>query len=206
MFSVTASRAARRIGFIGIGLAIATSTAAQTEYFTITKGKLDRPTGYREWIYVGSPLTPDPLNGGRAAFPGFHNVYIDPTSWAYWKRAGKFRDGTILVKELVSVGTRAAPSGQGYFQGEYIGLEAAIKSTARYPDEPGNWAYFRFSSPDHRSLAAQAAPSPTADCNQCHAASAADDFVFTQYYPVLRAGKEAGGDAVGGTRSKLGGR
>ena len=38
----------------------------------------------------------------------------------------------------------------------------------------------------------------------CHAAAAADDFVFTQYYPVLTAGKGAGDDAGGGTQSQLG--
>jgi hypothetical protein len=34
---------------------------------------------------------------------------------------------------------------------------------------------------------ATAFPAPA--CNACHAASAADDFVFTQFYPVLRAAK-----------------
>ena len=42
------------------------------------KGELIRPTGYREWIYVGAPLTPNDMNNGKAAFPEFHNVYIDP--------------------------------------------------------------------------------------------------------------------------------
>ena len=30
---------------------------------------------------------------------------------------------------------------------------------------------------------------PTAVCAGCHVASAAEDMVFTQYYPVLRAAK-----------------
>ena len=30
---------------------------------------------------------------------------------------------------------------------------------------------------------------PAESCNACHEASAADDFVFTQFYPVLRAAK-----------------
>ncbi len=82
------------------------------------------------------------MNNGKAAFPEHHNVYIDPKSWAHWKKTGKFRDGTILIKELVSVGSKATVSGQGYFQGEYIGLEATIKSKGDFPNEPGNWAYF----------------------------------------------------------------
>jgi hypothetical protein len=38
-------------------------------------------------------------------------------------------------------------------------------------------------------LADSAKPFPTEACNACHETSAADDFVFTQYYPVLRAAK-----------------
>jgi hypothetical protein len=173
------------------------------EYFTIKNGELERPTGYREWIYVGTPVTPNDLNNGKAAFPEHHNVYIDPESWEHWKATGEFRDGTILVKELVSVGAKTAVSGNGYFQGDYIGLEATIKSKKHSPDEPGNWSYYSFSTSDHKSLNPTAKAFPTASCNACHQAGAADDFVFTQYYPVLRAGKATGEDAVGGMRSDL---
>jgi hypothetical protein len=178
-------------------------TAFAGEAFTITDGELQRPTGYREWIYVGTPVTPNDMNGGKAAFPEHHNVYIDPESWNHWKKTGEFRDGTILMKELVSVGSKAAVSGIGYFQGEFIGLEATIKSKSNFPDEPGNWAYFSFSGKDHKSLSDTAKAFPSESCNACHAASAADDFVFTQYYPVLNAGKSTGEKATGGHESDL---
>ena len=90
-------------------------------------GALMRPEGYREWVYVGTPLTPNDMNNGNAPFPEFHNVYIQPEAWAAYKRSGKFPDGTTLVKELVSVGSKAATSGKGYFMGEFIGLEVAMK-------------------------------------------------------------------------------
>ena len=172
--------------------------ASAKEYFTIDNGQLDRPTGFREWIYVGTPVTPNDMNDGKAPFPEFHNVYIDPESWKHWKETGKFREGTILIKELVSVGSKTAPSGKGYFMGEFIGLEATIKSKQQFPKAAGNWAYFSFSTPDHKSLAKTAKAMPDAACNACHAASAEDDFVFTQYYPVLRAGKANPKKAVGG--------
>ena len=191
--------------FLSSLLLFATVQTANAEsYFTITDGELDRPTGYREWIYVGTPVTPNDMNNGKAAFPEHHNVYIDPLSWAHWKETGEFRDGTILIKELVSVGSKAAVSGAGYFQGEFIGLEATIKSAEHFPDEPGNWAYFSFSTPNHKTLTKTAKAFPAEACNACHAAAAADDFVFTQYYPVLSAGKGRGADAVGGTLSVLG--
>lgn len=179
------------------------SNAVAKEYYSISDGKLERPTGYREWVFVGTPLTPNDLNDGKAAFPEFHNVYIDPKSWAYWKKNGSFRDGTILVKELVGVGSKAAVSGAGYFQGDFVGLEATIKSSKHFKDQPGNWAYFSFSTKDHKSLTKQATAFPPAACNACHEKSAADDFVFTQYYPILRAGKGTGKDAVGGKLDSL---
>jgi len=177
--------------------------AVAEEYYTIKNGVLERPTGYREWVYVGTPVTPNDMNDGKAAFPEHHNVYIDPKSWVHWKKTGEFREGTILMKELVNVGSKAAVSGNGYFQGDFIGLEATIKSKKHFPDEPGNWAYYSFSTPDHKTLTTSAKPFPAAACNACHAAAAAHDFVFTQYYPVLRAGKATGEEGTGGKQSKL---
>jgi hypothetical protein len=188
---------------LGLFLSAVAMSATAEEYFTIDNGELQRPTGYREWVYVGTPVTPNDMNDGKAAFPEHHNVYIDPESWAYWKETGEFRENTILIKELVSVGSKAAVSGNGYFQGDFIGLEATIKSKQHFPDEPGNWAYYSFSKPDLKTLATEAKPFPAASCNGCHAGAAADDWVFTQYYPVLRGGKGTGDDAVGGTMSDL---
>jgi len=189
---------------IGLGMQFgATGVAFAENFFKIEDGELIRPTGFREWIYVGTPVTPNDMNDGKAAFPEHHNVYIDPESWAHWKDTGEFRDGTILIKELVSVGGKTAASGNGYFQGDFIGLEATIKSKEHFPDEPGNWAYYSFSNPDHKTLNETATAFATASCNACHATAAADDFVFTQHYPVLHAGKGTGEDAVGGTKSKL---
>jgi hypothetical protein len=107
------------------------------------------------------------------------------------------------MKELVNVGSKAAVSGNGYFQGDFIGLEATIKSKKHSPNEPGNWAYYSFSTPDHKTLTPTAKAFPAAACNACHAAAAADDFVFTQYYPVLRAGKATGEEGTGGKQSVL---
>ena len=35
---------------------ITTSNAFAEKYFTINDGELDRPTGYREWVFVGTPV------------------------------------------------------------------------------------------------------------------------------------------------------
>ena len=64
---------------------LAASTLAQADMaFKINDdGTLQRPEGYREWVYVGTPVTPNDMNDGKAPFPEFHNVYIDPESFAH---------------------------------------------------------------------------------------------------------------------------
>lgn len=160
------------------------------------EGAVKRPENWRSWIYVGTPLTPNALNGGEAPFPEFHNVYVEPSAFAAFERTGEWPEGTQIAKELVLVrdgstcfedtGACAEVSGVGYFQGEFQGLELTVKDTARYADEPGGWAYYSFG---HKAepYAATATAFPTASCNSCHETNAATDFVFTQFYPVLRA-------------------
>lgn len=156
--------------------------------------KLDADN-YRRWVYVGTPLTPNDMNQPEAAFPEFHNVYIHPDDYNYWQQNGKWQDGTILVKELVLVGKKQEVSGNGYFMGDFTGLEVTIKDKKLFPDEPGNWAYFSFGHT--YPLANTAKAFPTAACNSCHATSAEDDFVFTQNYPVLSAAKNSKNPAMG---------
>ncbi|WP_305909785.1 cytochrome P460 family protein [Methylomarinum sp. Ch1-1] len=160
-------------------------------------GQLLRPSGYREWIFIGAPLTPNDMNNGKAAFPEFHNVYIDPVSWAHWKTTGEFRDGTIIVKELVSVGGKQAASGNGYFQGDYIGLEAMVRSKQHLPDADGHWGFFRYTIEHSDRLHKSAAAQPEENCMACHQSKAAKDQVFIQYYPVLRAAAGKGDRGTG---------
>ena len=162
-------------------------------------GQLIRPQGWREWIFVGSPVTPNSLNGGSASFPEFHSVYIDPESWAHYKKTGKFREGTMFAKELSLIGDTAATSGVGFFNGKMQGFEIAHKDSKRYSSESGGWAYYTFGHHDE-PYDDNAAAMPTAACAACHTASAAEDMVFTQYYPILNLARGAGeaGAGVGG--------
>jgi len=79
-----------------------------------------------------------------------------------------------------------ARRGTGYGRVEGTGWEATSKDSKRFKDEPGNWAYFSFG---HKyPLKAAVSKNAVAACNQCHEANAKkDDWVFSQYYPVLRA-------------------
>jgi hypothetical protein len=159
-------------------------------------GDLVRPTGWREWVFVGSPLTPNSLNGGGAAFPEFHSVYIDPKSWDHYKKTGEFREGTMFAKELTLVGATAATSGIGFFNGDLQGFEIAHKDSDRYSKDSGGWAYYTFGH-QPEPYQSTAAAMPTAACAACHTAAAAEDMVFTQYYSILQVAKGAGEKGAG---------
>ncbi len=167
------------------GAAVADEKPVAKSVVTFTEdGKLKQPTGYRKWPFVGTPVTPNDLNKPEAPFPEFHVVYMDPDSFAHYEATGEYRNGTVLVKELTSVGATEASSGKGYFMGEYIGLEVSIKDSKRFKDDPGNWAYFSFG---HKyPLKETAVKNSVAACASCHQKNAMKDMVFTQYYPVLR--------------------
>jgi len=158
------------------------------------KNEALQPVGYRKWVFVGSPLTPHALNGGQAPFPEYHNVYVEPSAFAEYEKTGQWPQGTQIVKELVliyqndndEIGATSEVSGRGYQQGEFAGLELTVKDSKRFPDMPGGWAYFSFGH-NAPPYAEKAAAFPAETCNACHEASAAEDFVFSQFYPVIRA-------------------
>ena len=102
----------------------------------------------------------------------------------------------MIAKELSLVHTKGGHpdgstdqvSGRGYFQHKFSGFEIALKSKKHFPKESGNWAYFAYghhAPPYAKAVKAQ----PAEKCNACHEGSAADDYVFTQFYPVLSAAK-----------------
>jgi Cytochrome P460 len=172
-----------------------TSISAQTqtrprylpEY--TASGDLILPKNFHEWVYVGSPLTPNALNGGEAGFPEYHNVYIEPGSYEIYKRTNEFPEGTILFKELQLTlpgqnpdGSRTELSGRGYFPGALNGADVTVKDSKRYPDS-GGWGFYNFNH--HEPKAPTAKVKDVNDCAYCHIASAKKDRVWTQFYPLL---------------------
>src|SRR5262245_46153401 len=127
-------------GIVGLSYVIAAAPARVPGIDFTSEGKLNLPVGYRQWVYVGASVTPNDLNSGQALFPEFHSVYIDPESYAHYQKTGEYRDGAVLIKELTSVGGKKETSGNGYFMGEFLSLEVAIKDSQRFKDEPGSWA------------------------------------------------------------------
>jgi hypothetical protein len=167
------------------------STQPRTRYLPeyTASGDLILPKNFHEWVFVGSPLTPNALNGGQANFPEFHNVYIEPGSYEIYKKTNVFPEGTIFLKELQltlpaenSDGSRGEPSGRGYFPGAFNGADVTGRDPKRYAGA-GGWGYYNFNH--HEPKAATAKLRAVGECAFCHMASAKKDEVWTQFYPLL---------------------
>ncbi len=148
------------------------------------------PEGFREWVFIGAPLTPNGLNGGAAGFPEFHHVYVEPGAYADYKRTGEFPEGTTIVKELVLLkeaayedGSRDEASGRGYFADRFAGIDMMVKDSERFAETNG-WGFFNFGHHEP-PYAETAAAAPNEACAACHTANATHDMVFTTFYPIL---------------------
>lgn len=155
-------------------------------------GKVQLITGFRSWVFLGAPLTPNGLNNGKANFPEFHHVYVEKQNLDAYLKTGSFPEGTVLVKELTLVlnptfpdGSRTEPSGRGFFNGAYNGIDMSIKDSKKFAKTNG-WGYFTFG---HHPLPYDktAAEKPAAECAGCHMANVAKtDMTWVQFYPLLR--------------------
>ena len=194
-----------RVGFRTVAVVVVSSAVATLFFGSIkngnaqtktrylpeytASGELILPKDFHEWIYVGSPLTPNALNGGQAGFPEYHNVYMEPGSYEIYQKTGEFPEGTIFFKELQLTlpgenpdGSRMELSGRGYFPGPYNGADVTVKDSKRFPETNG-WGYFNFNH--HEPKAPTAKVKAKNECAFCHIASAKKDEVWTQFYPQL---------------------
>jgi hypothetical protein len=137
------------------------------------------PVGnYREWIYLTSGIemsySPKPTD-----MPMFDNVFVNPEAYRSFLATGTWPDKTVLVLEVRESKSKGSINQHGHFQGTgLMGFEAHVKDTARFP---GGWAFFDFDSPEKNgTLIPSGAP-----CYSCHAAHAAVDTTFVQFYPTL---------------------
>ncbi len=156
-------------------------------------GKLMQPKDFREMIFIGSPITPNGLNDGKASFPEYHNVYVQPAAFKAYRATGKWPEGTMMIKELQLVddpkgefpdGSRVMPSGRGYFPGPVNGLDVSVKDSKRFAAS-NNWGYFNFNHAAPPYLA-ESTVKPVEECAGCHIANADEDMVYVDLYkPIL---------------------
>jgi hypothetical protein len=160
--------------------------------YPFSSGKMKLPTGYRRWVLLGSPSTPNGLNNGKASFPEFHDVYVEARNLDAYLKTKSFPEGTVIVKELTRVlnptfpdGSRTEPTGRGFFNGEFNGIDVTVKDSKKFAKTNG-WGFFTFG---HHPLPYEdsAAESPKDVCAGCHMDNVAKtDMTWVQFYPIVR--------------------
>jgi Cytochrome P460 len=144
---------------------------------------------YREWIYLtsGMDMSYAPKPAGSEEHSMFDNVFVNPEAYRSFAATGVWPDKTILVLEARQGRSKGSINQHGHFQaGGVMDLEVHVKDQARFP---GKWAFFSFdSATSNGTLIPQQAP-----CYSCHAAHAAVDTTFVQFYPTLLPAAEKNG-------------
>jgi len=143
-------------------------------------GDMLPPASYREWVYLSSGIDMSySPKADMADHSMFDNVFVNPEAYRSFKATGTWPDKTVMVLEVREARNKGSINQRGHFQGTgLMGLEVHVKDEARFP---GKWAFFEFDSlTKNGGLIPAVAP-----CYTCHAAHAAVDTTFVQFYPTL---------------------
>jgi hypothetical protein len=144
-------------------------------------GDMLPPANYREWIYLstGIDMSYNPKTAEMQDHSMFDNAFVDPQAYRSFVATGTWPDKTVMVLEVREARSKGSINQQGHYQGtEVMGMEVHVKDEARFP---GKWAFFDFDKPtSNGTLIPTGAP-----CYSCHAAHAAVDTTFVQFYPTL---------------------
>jgi len=174
------SKSASLIGGGALLCAVACGGAAGTPGpLTYTRdGLLERPEHYRDWVYLTSGFDMSYSPAMQMDRHSFDNVFVDPEAYKGFLATGTWPDGTVLVIENREAEGRGSINKRGNYQGAKVAaLEIHVKDEARFQ---GKWAFFGFEG----SEPAKMIPRSEA-CYSCHAAHAAVDTTFVQFYPTL---------------------
>jgi hypothetical protein len=153
-----------------------TPSASGPEY--TSDAQLKFPEHYRDWVYLttGFDMSYNPALK-MAGHHMFDNVFVNPEAYKAFVETGTWPDKTVLVLEARGAEGKGSINQNGNYQGtDVMAVEVHVK------DEhlPGKWGFFGFDD----SKTATMVPT-TADCYTCHAAHAAVDTTFVQFYPTL---------------------
>lgn len=146
-----------------------------------SNGDLLPPTNYREWIYLSSgiDMSYTPMSAGMQDHSMFDNVFVNPEAYRSFLATGTWPDKTVMILEAREALTKGSINQRGHFQSTGVmDFEIHVKDDARFP---GKWAFFSFDSPTSNGTLIP----PGAPCYTCHAAHAAVDTTFVQFYPTL---------------------
>ena len=157
-------------------------------------GELLPPKDYRTWMYVTSGFAMSYGPAAQAAAEGglqvFDTVFVEHRAYEGFLATGVWPESTTFVLELRTAEGHGSIVTNGKFQTDLLGLEAAVKDSARFP---GGWGYFDLPTDATGPIAPAPVLPTTAACYECHAKNGAVEQTFTQFYPTLFAVARAKG-------------
>jgi Cytochrome P460 len=115
-----------------------------------------------------------------------HYTYASPGTAEYYRKNGKFADGTVLVKEVFGSEHSQLTTGDAHWaSGTKVWFIMVKDEKGRYPGSPlwgdgWGWALYKSDAPDK-----QVATDYKKDCLGCHVPAKATDWVYVHGYPVL---------------------
>jgi hypothetical protein len=154
-------------------------------------GNIRKPADVRDrYQLLGAYMVIDPISmaepGTKSTGNDMHFTYASPGTAEYYRKNGKFADGTVLVKEVLGTDHAQMTTGDAHWAKGTKQWFVMIKDEKkRYPDNPlwgdgWGWALFKADAPDK-----QVATNYNKDCLGCHIPAKATDWVYVQGYPVL---------------------
>jgi len=147
-------------------------------------GNIRKPSDYRDRYQALGTYAVVDLNGGT----DLHYTYASPGTAEYYRKTGKFADGTVLVKEVFGSDHAQMTTGDAHWAtGTKVWFVMIKDEKGRYPGNPlwgdgWGWALFKSDAPDK-----QVATDYKKDCLGCHVPAKTTDWVYVQGYPVLAA-------------------
>ena len=148
-------------------------------------GNIRKPDDYRDLYQVLGAYTVLDPKGDQ-----MHFTYASPGAAAYYRKNGKFADGTVLVKEVFGTDHAQMTTGDAHWaSGTKVWFVLIKDEKGRYPGNPlwgdgWGWALFKSDAPDK-----QVATDYKKDCLGCHLPAKTTDWIYIQGYPVLRSSK-----------------
>ena len=146
-------------------------------------GNIRKPTDSRDLYQELGVYTPVDFNNTTE----MHYTYAPPGTAEYYRKNGKFADGTVLVKEVFATDHAQLTTGDAHWATQTKVWFVMIKDEkGRYPGNPlwgdgWGWALFKADAPDK-----QVATNYKKDCLGCHVPAQSTDWVYVQGYPVLK--------------------
>jgi hypothetical protein len=147
------------------------------------KGNIGKPAGFRDRYQVLGVFDPTNLNNETE----MHYTYASPGAAEYYRKNGKFADGTVLVKQVFATDHAKLTTGDAHWATDTLIWFIMVKDeNGRYPGNPlwgdgWGWALYKADAPDK-----QVATDYKKDCLGCHVPAKSTDWVYVQGYPVLK--------------------